>query len=340
MAAEKCAFTENDIRSRDFAAELKRAILEDREYLHRQRDRFVAVACPACSAEGTKAFDKDGIDYARCPRCATVYVNPRPSENLLKAFYAQSKVYEVWNNHIFPASEDVRRKRIFAPRVDRVLDICERHGIETDSLVEIGAGFGTFCEELRQRRRFQRVIGIEPTPHLAATCRRRGIEVIENTVEDVTLPKACADVVTSFETIEHIYDPAAFLSSARRLLRPNGVLVLSCPNFLGFEVLTLGTKSTTVDHEHLNYFNPRSLPLLLERCGFLVLEVMTPGVLDADIVRNKALDGDIELPPFLHYLLIERWADAGPAFQEFLSTNLLSSHMWICAKNTPGMQPS
>jgi ubiquinone/menaquinone biosynthesis C-methylase UbiE len=41
---------------------------------------------------------------------------------------------------------------------------------------------------------------------------------------------ASFDVVVSFETIEHIPAQDAFLDEIRRVLRPDGVVVLSCPN--------------------------------------------------------------------------------------------------------------
>ncbi len=41
---------------------------------------------------------------------------------------------------------------------------------------------------------------------------------------------ATFDLVTSFETIEHVIDPAAFLTELARVLKPGGRLVLSVPN--------------------------------------------------------------------------------------------------------------
>jgi ubiquinone/menaquinone biosynthesis C-methylase UbiE len=41
---------------------------------------------------------------------------------------------------------------------------------------------------------------------------------------------ACFDAVVSFETIEHIVAQEPFLDEIRRVLRPDGLLILSCPN--------------------------------------------------------------------------------------------------------------
>ena len=68
--------------------------------------------------------------------------------------------------------------------------------------------------------------------------------------------------------------------------------------------------------------------------GFNVLDVKTPGQLDADIVRKHALKGAIDLKNqyFLKKVLIDNWDDIGKNFQNFLMENKLSSHMLIIAQ--------
>jgi ubiquinone/menaquinone biosynthesis C-methylase UbiE len=48
--------------------------------------------------------------------------------------------------------------------------------------------------------------------------------------EQLPLRDACVDVVTSFETIEHVPDDEELLSEFHRVLRPNGILIISTPN--------------------------------------------------------------------------------------------------------------
>jgi SAM-dependent methyltransferase len=52
----------------------------------------------------------------------------------------------------------------------------------------------------------------------------------------VSMPFADAafDVVVSMQTIEHLHSPVDFLAECRRVLRPDGTLVLSTPNRLTF----------------------------------------------------------------------------------------------------------
>ncbi len=134
--------------------------------------------------------------------------------------------------------------------------------------------------------------------------------------------------------LEHLFSPAEFVAQAARLLQPAGLLVISCPNIKGFDIAILGTRSNSIDHEHVNYFHPQAITQLLERLGMTVLEVLTPGKLDTDLVRKAALAGRIDLTgqPFLHRVLIEEWESVGGVFQDFLAANGLSSHMWVVAQ--------
>jgi len=260
-------------------------------------------------------------------------MNPRPTIHIITHFLANSKNYKYWNDVIFPASEQARKQNIFKPRVDRVIEICKRHKIPTNKIVEVGCGFGTFLDEVKKRKVFSSTIGIEPTPNLAESCKKKGIETINKTIEEIPVGFLKADVVVCFEVIEHIFSPEKFLLACHDILNNKGVIIITCPNVKGFDIQTLGTISDTIDHEHLNYFHLDSLEILLRKTGFDVIEKQTPGVLDADLVRNKVLEKKFKLnDPFLQMLLFDRWNEVGMNFQKFLQENLLSSNMWLVAK--------
>lgn len=332
--------SENEIRPDDLIKGQAERFGRDVERMLRRRAEFVAVPCPACGERAglpDAEFRKFTLDYLRCGTCRTLYISPRPSPSVLDEYYRTSENYAYWNRYIFPASEAVRREKIFKPRAQRVLDICRRHGVATQGLLEVGAGFGTFCEEVQRLGAFGRVLAVEPTPGLAETCRQRGVTVVEKPVEQVEaadLGAGAVNVIACFEVIEHLFAPAEFVRQCARLLEPGGLFIATCPNVFGFDIAELKALSSAVDPEHLNYFHPASLSRLVRACGFEVLEVQTPGKLDAELVRKKALAGEIDLSgrPFLHRVLIEEWERVGADFQEFLARNGLSSHMWLVAR--------
>ena len=337
------AISEETIRPRALMDDKRAAVDADRDYLLARRGEWVEVGCPACDRPASRVYGiKAGFTYVKCPECATVFSSPRPSLALSHEFYAQSKNYAYWNRHVFPATAAVRRERIFRPRAERTVRCCESLRWRKPVLLEVGAAFGLFCEEARRLGFFDRVIALEPTPDLAATCRRNGLEVLEMPLENLPDGRPIADVVAAFEVLEHVFSPRAFVERCHSALRPGGLLILTCPNVEGFDVALLGVQSATFDHEHVNYFHTRSLPALLEGCGFRVIEISTPGQLDADIVRKRTLAGDVALDgqPLLQRILIDEWEKLGGPFQQFLSQNALSSHMWVVAEKVETRTPT
>lgn len=328
--------SEEAIRPPSLMQEKSAAVDADRAFLLQRRTEWVEVDCPACGSPRRRPFaEKHGFTYRACLECATVYTSPRPSLALSHDFYRHSQNYAHWNRHIFPATADARRTRIFAPRAARLATYCQHLRDRDSVLLEVGAAFGLFCSEVAKLGLFHRILALEPTPDLAATCRTLGLEVLEMPIEDLP-PSPLADVIAAFEVIEHLFSPARFVEHCRALLKEEGLLILSCPNVEGFDLLSLGAVSATFDHEHVNYFNPRSLPRLLERFGFSILDVATPGELDAGIVRRRVLAGDLSLDdqPLLRRILVEDWERLGPPFQRFLADHRLSSHLWVVARKT------
>ena len=330
----KAILSENKIRPDVFSKKQNELYAKDVKNLLKYKNKFVKVDCPACSKRNFKKWGKKySLDYVMCNNCNTVFVSPRPTPQILSDYYKHSQNYRFWNKYIFPKSEKVRREEIFKPRVELIKKICLKHNINHSVLVDVGAGFGTFCEEAKKMDFFKKIIAVEPTPDLAKTCRQKDLEVIEKCIEEVDF-KIPIDVMTSFEVIEHLFSPKNFLFDCASVLKKRGIIVLTCPNIQGFDLLMLRELSKTVDTEHLNYFNPDSLRYLLERCGFKIIEILTPGKLDAELVRKASLAGDFDIKkhPFIEKVLINDWDRLGVGFQRFLSDNLLSSHMLIIAR--------
>jgi ubiquinone/menaquinone biosynthesis C-methylase UbiE len=103
-------------------------------------------------------------------------------------------------------------------------------------LVDFGCGNG--AQTLRFRERFDEITGVDiaaaELAAFAAECARLGIEGQVRYVlagdGSLPLPDACADVVTSFTVLEHVADERSALRELRRVLRPDGLLVVTVPN--------------------------------------------------------------------------------------------------------------
>lgn len=336
MEQKTCTpLSEKELCPPDLLGGQEAAYARDVARLQAQRDAFIDVPCPACGGtERRGAFTKVSFTFCRCGSCETLYMSPRPSEAIMAEYYANSENYRYWAEHIFPASEAVRREKVQRPWLERVVDLCACHGVRQGTLLEVGPGFGTFVQLATESGLFERVVAVEPTPEMAAACRARGVAVVECRVEEAQHQLGAVDVAVAFEVIEHLFEPAVFVRGMADCVKPGGLLVLSCPNGMGFDIATLEARALAVDVEHVNLFNPESLCRLVTAYGFDVLEVTTPGRLDAEFVREAVLAGEYSLAgqPLLQRVLVDEWARLGEPFQQFLADNGLSSHMWLAAR--------
>ena len=327
-------FSESDIRPTNFESGQKQALEQDIEWLLERKDNFVRVSCPACGSDRSQTlFHKYGLTYRECDNCETLYISPRPTEKILEEFYKNSKNYAFWAKYIYPQSEKIRKTKIVTPRVQRISTLVEEYGISKNKIVEVGAGFGTFGQVIVESGEFNNYYAVEPTPDLARECEAKGLNVIMEPIEKAHLEVTNADVVVSFEVIEHLFNPQDFIIKCTSLMGPNSLLILTCPNWKGFETQVLMEGSDTFDAEHLNYFSPSSMKLCLESLGLEVLKLFTPGEIDLDIVKSKIEKGfEVKEDKFIQYLTSRTDKETLNNFQRFLQKNNLSTHMWVAAK--------
>src|SRR4029079_13791541 len=97
--------------------------------------------------------------------------------------------------------------------------------------VACGEGYGSALLAARARS----VIGADIAQGAIDHARSRyaaipNLEFRQADCAVLPFPDASFDAVVSFETIEHIATQAPFLDEIRRVLRPDGFLILSCPN--------------------------------------------------------------------------------------------------------------
>jgi ubiquinone/menaquinone biosynthesis C-methylase UbiE len=84
----------------------------------------------------------------------------------------------------------------------------------------------------------------------------KNIEYLVGDGESIPLPDDSVDVVVTFETIEHIKDYKRFIKEIDRVLRPDGLAIVSTPNDLEF---------AEGNHFHLHEFQYEELVGLLRQ---------------------------------------------------------------------------
>ena len=107
--------------------------------------------------------------------------------------------------------------------------------------LDIGCGGGIFTESAARLQQTEQVLGIDPSEDVIAVAKEHArqdplllqhglLEYRVDSIENLPLPRNqnnMFDVVTLFEVIEHISQPAAFLASCLPHVKPGGWLVVS-----------------------------------------------------------------------------------------------------------------
>jgi len=294
---------------------------------------FVKVGCPSCGGtETVDEFEKANFRYVTCKGCGTLFANPRPPFEALKKFYSDSPSATFWVNEFFKPMAEARREKIFKPRAQYIAELLGT-GHEKHVIGDIGAGFGLFLEELRKISPKNDYVAIEPSPEMARICTGKGFKSVASSFEETEGMNEAFDMLTGFELLEHLFDPLAFLKKANFMLKRGAYIFLTTLNSKGFDIQLLWERSrSVVPPHHLNFFNIHSGKFLLEKAGFEIIEISTPGRLDWDIVEGTIRKEGIDVGRFWKTLAREGDEECKSALQDWISKNNLSSHMWILAK--------
>jgi SAM-dependent methyltransferase len=196
-----------------------------------------------------------------CPVCDLLYATPLPTLKALAQAYHQAA---------FDSSQEAHyAARTYAHGLGKFADsLPEKRGT-----LDIGTGDGAFLEELLSRG-FKEVRGVEPSqaPIQASLPQvkpliRRGLFQSKN------YKKESLNLVTCFQTLEHLYDPLLMARGARRILKKDGALFVVGHNRRSLSAGLLGARSPIFDIEHLQLFSPQSLRAFLERAGYGKVQV-------------------------------------------------------------------
>ncbi|MCO4781854.1 MAG: class I SAM-dependent methyltransferase [Candidatus Cloacimonetes bacterium] len=303
------------------------------QFFKEKQDTFVNIQCPVCDVDGNFIYFKYGFSHDKCQKCCTVWCNPRPTEASLVEYYATSESAKMWTSIL--VSTDTSRKQLqYQPRVDSLIATLKQDlSFIADKAVDLGAGSGAFALCLQNKDYFSEVIAIDFDEDCVNVCKQLQLKAMVGSVDQIE--EGSANLITMNDMIEHLFDPKDFLERCYSSLANNGYISIACPNGEGFDFKLMGENTVNiVPPEHLNYFNPDSLSMLLVKAGFQIVAVETPGILDVEIVKREFKAGNLSLDNnmFLKTLMSHNDDAIRRQFQSFLQVTKQSSHMVVIAK--------
>ena len=231
------------------------------------------TCCPVCSGTGVpfftayscriRSFESMFLPaklWMKCPDCGNLYTRYFPSE-----FLKMGKTMV----QVLPCPEIMN---VRAPQQTTLHTWGEilnqiRHYTRGTDLLEIGVGEGYLIAAAQE-------MGYSVTAvELLADCA-------QETANLLSCPVLCGDflhlseeqtysVITMGDVLEHLQDPVEGLKKAWRLLREDGVLWLSTPNYeSGYAKMAKVSDVMWCEPFHITYFSRAGLTALLEKIGF------------------------------------------------------------------------
>ncbi len=146
-----------------------------------------------------------------------------------------------------------------ATAVQKRLSAFARHWpLRGERLLDVGCGNGAYTTVLGHDFDEVHAVDVEPDriKQFLETTAEAKFSIAVGTVEALDFPDDYFDVVTAIEVIEHIVDLERALGEIRRVLRPGGVLLVSCPNRL----FPLETHTIRLGHHRV--YPARRVPFL------------------------------------------------------------------------------
>lgn len=227
--------------------------------------------CPVCNRKcdpisalgqrhGRHIFDKiagiqvrqaqEEFSLFNCMNCGFLFKPPILSESELISLYSKSIDRAFKPCDSTASLQPDRRLKLLAR-------LCEDTALAHASgrrVLEVGCSNGIMLSQWSDE---WRKYGIEPSTASANLAVERGINIIGSSIYDVKTRGW--DCIISVDTIEHIYNPLAFLSHAKSLLAPDGVIITLTGDMSVWLARLAGPRYWYASFpEHLSFLTPKT----------------------------------------------------------------------------------
>jgi len=232
-------------------------------------EEFPCDLCDSLEFRKLSLPEKHGIDsqLVQCTNCGLLFLNPRWDAETYNALY----------RYVYRSEAD---EKMFAkeleghlPAATRLLRIAAgfRGCNRWERVLDIGCGYGALLWSARHLYGAE-VFGVEPDSNLAMYCNKMFDanvlpKSIEEGIEEFDSKGYKFDLIVCQQSLNHLYHPVKTLKSLKKLLNPDGLIVLEVLDFESY-VKIKGQRSQ-VDHTH--YFTLRTLMAALRAAGFMTL---------------------------------------------------------------------
>ncbi len=218
--------------------------------------------CYLCGNKELKTIVDLDWPIKKCSECQLIQVSPMPSKTQVTALYQG----DYWKNFSFYSSQLPAHEKYFHKKISDIKKL-RRSG----RLLDVGCAYGSLLKAANDQGFISE--GIDISDFAVKECQKLNLKATAGVIANVR-KNNYYDVITAFEVLEHERDPLSTLKSAVKLLKSNGLLVVSVPDSNSFSAKILGKYWFGFRHkEHLFHFTKESLYILLSKSGFSNIEI-------------------------------------------------------------------
>ena len=144
------------------------------------------------------------------------------------------------------------------------------------SLLDIGAGTGDFLATAKKGD--WKITGIEPNEKAKAISISKGVSFADNLE---SIESHSFDVITMWHVLEHVPNLENQIIELKRLLKPNGTIIIAVPNYKSFDAKYYGAFWAAYDvPRHLWHFSKISIEKLFARENMKLIKIL-PMIFDS-----------------------------------------------------------
>jgi 2-polyprenyl-3-methyl-5-hydroxy-6-metoxy-1,4-benzoquinol methylase len=209
--------------------------------------------CPASFNYGSNH------ELVECLKCGGTYFDPSPTLDQLRVFYSVEG-YE------FSRYSQEHRAQVIAKKYLK--------DNQSGNFLDIGCGTGYLLNEIKAKTDWK-VYGVELSTKASDFARHTlKLESVSNTdLSGAEYPDNFFDILHVSEVLEHVPSPVEFMRECRRIIKPEGTMLLSLPNGRSDRQGLLDywrsfAKPPCHASGHIYFFSQKSLYLLARDTGF------------------------------------------------------------------------
>jgi len=235
--------------------------------------------CPKCSnAQASVRYGLTDYNIVGCDRCGLLYNDQFPPKESKENAFSGGYYCDV-QKQAFQFHGDEYLKDPSVPVFRRWLSLIDN---KNGSLLDVGCGLGTFLGVARDAG--WRVQGLDISPFAAKTVKEKmGIDVFNGSLVDAPWKDQSFDVITFWDSIEHVDNPKQYLDKAFALLKPGGTMLIATDNFdcFGCDIarlsyaLTGGLLKYAMRRFYIpynaTYFTEQQFRELVDSCGLDII---------------------------------------------------------------------